>query len=135
MMYVKKFRSVWKRIALVVFAIVMSTILLQAHNQLGSYESILAKLSPVDVDIAELSQSYGRKSTYKIRRNHLDDDVHNEKELTCGQGSVNWREKKMPKYKLNPDKLLIPTLYNGPNNQLAGFHQSVIVAILLNRFV
>lgn len=40
-----------------------------------------------------------------------------------------------PKFVLDSDKYLIPLLYNGPNNQMIGFQQSILLAVLLNRFV
>ena len=38
-----------------------------------------------------------------------------------------------PIYKTRPNKFLIPSLTWGPNNQLRGFRESVIMAIQLNR--
>ena len=38
-----------------------------------------------------------------------------------------------PIYKTRPNKYLIPTLTWGPNNQLRGFREAVIMAIQLNR--
>ena len=53
--------------------------------------------------------------------------------LNCEYQAVNWAEKVEPVYKLDPRKLLIPALTNGPTNQLIGFHQSVLLSIMLNR--
>ena len=39
-----------------------------------------------------------------------------------------------PKFVLDNSRYLIPLLYNGPNNQMIGFQQSVLLSVLLNRF-
>jgi len=51
----------------------------------------------------------------------------------CNPQRVDWKKSINPTYKLNPDKLLFPTFTNGPTNQLVGFHQSVLLSIMLNR--
>lgn len=38
-----------------------------------------------------------------------------------------------PRFVLRKDKFILPLLYNGPNNQMLGFQQSMIMAVLLNR--
>jgi len=38
-----------------------------------------------------------------------------------------------PRFKLRKNKFLFPLLYNGPNNQMLGFQQSMTMAVLLNR--
>ena len=56
----------------------------------------------------------------------------------CINTIIDWEEKEenklpTPKYFLNPNKVLIPALYQGPNNQIFGFRESMIMAIKLNR--
>jgi len=38
-----------------------------------------------------------------------------------------------PRYSLDPDRYLLPVLTNGPNNQVIGLHESIFLAIHLNR--
>lgn len=57
-------------------------------------------------------------------------------EDTCTiKEGVNWEEIVEPKYKLDPNKFLIPVFTYGPNNQLHGFRETVFMAIKLNRTV
>uniref|UniRef100_H2Y5K7 Peptide-O-fucosyltransferase n=1 Tax=Ciona savignyi TaxID=51511 RepID=H2Y5K7_CIOSA len=51
----------------------------------------------------------------------------------CLKSDTDWSKPITPKHKLDPNRFLIPTLYNGPSNQLAGFQQSALLAIILNR--
>jgi len=46
---------------------------------------------------------------------------------------IDWTEKTEPKYKLNPEKYLIPALIWGPMNQVEGLRESIAIAIHLNR--
>nr|XP_002127797.1 uncharacterized protein LOC100180546 [Ciona intestinalis] len=51
----------------------------------------------------------------------------------CLKSATNWNKPVTPKHRLDPNRFLIPTVINGPSNQLAGFQQSALLAILLNR--
>jgi len=46
---------------------------------------------------------------------------------------IDWTEKTEPKYKLDPEKYLIPALIWGPMNQVEGLRESIAIAIHLNR--
>ena len=58
-----------------------------------------------------------------------------EHDLSCEFESddLDEEEEIEPIYKTRPNKYLIPTLTWGPNNQLRGFREAVIMAIQLNR--
>jgi len=56
-----------------------------------------------------------------------------ENDQTCFDLRSTYKREITPRYQLDPKKFLIPTLFNGPNNQLIGFQQSVLLAIFLNR--
>ena len=59
-----------------------------------------------------------------------------EKEMRRAQISAIKEERKMmPKYKTRDDKFLIPFLNWGPNNQIRGFQETLILAIKLNRTI
>lgn len=45
-----------------------------------------------------------------------------------------WKKKYIkPRFVLRKNRFIFPLLYNGPNNQMLGFQQSMIMAVLLNR--
>ena len=55
---------------------------------------------------------------------------------TCSiNEGVDWNTPIEPKYKLDPNRFLIPVFTYGPNNQLHGFRETVFMAIKLNRTV
>lgn len=55
------------------------------------------------------------------------------KNRECFDDKVDWSTEVKPKYVLDPTKFLIPTLINGPNNQMMGLQQSIIMSLVLNR--
>nr|XP_026691833.1 uncharacterized protein LOC100187397 isoform X2 [Ciona intestinalis] len=55
------------------------------------------------------------------------------KEDKCRVQDYNDISSIQPRIKLNPNKFLLPSLVWGPNNQLLGFLDSIVVAIKLNR--
>ena len=38
-----------------------------------------------------------------------------------------------PIYKLDPEKFLVPVLFFGPNNQIHGLREAIVLAVKLNR--
>ena len=60
-------------------------------------------------------------STYELQNQH------------CIRFLPDWHTEITPKYQLDPSKILVPALHQGPNNQIFGFRESIILAIKLNR--
>jgi hypothetical protein len=50
----------------------------------------------------------------------------------CPDFQINWDFKFKPKIALRPDYFLTPVFTYGPNNQMRGFREAVILAILTN---
>ena len=48
---------------------------------------------------------------------------------------VDWNINVSPRYRLRPDKFIVPVFTYGPNNQLHGFRESIFMAIKLNRTI
>ncbi|XP_039257115.2 uncharacterized protein LOC120333804 [Styela clava] len=66
----------------------------------------------------------------KVAENDLEIEAPGTK---CADKKIKWNDGTIPKYVMNPNLFLIPTLQNGPNNQIIGLQQSILVALLLNR--
>jgi len=52
---------------------------------------------------------------------------------SCPDFQIEWRDDFSEKYRLRKDRFLVPALTYGPNNQLRGFRESVLLAIFTNR--
>ena len=68
----------------------------------------------------------------KLEELNLDVDVDVD-DLSCNFKAKESKTQIEPIYATRPNKLLLPVLNWGPNNQLRGFRESAILAIQLNR--
>ena len=102
--------------------------------------SVLMIFTSSQMKPSQITQRYDKIRFFSKLQN-----AHDSMKLTSLQSNLsasteclnfkNWTNNQTPKFQLDPNRFLIPVLYNGPNNQMLGFQQSIVMAILLNRFV
>lgn len=91
----------------------------------------------IDDDLEMHTTSYASESTTEAPKQKskltYDQKEHTQMEHCVAPAEIDWAEHTEPKYKLDPNKYLIPALIWGPMNQVEGLRESIAIAIHLNR--
>lgn len=101
------------------------------------FDTSLDVLLSADTDFVK--ERLAKEKSHSLKRQNEPLEIFEEKSTekqTCSiiEG-VDWKTPVEPKYKLDPNRFLIPVFTYGPNNQLHGFRETVFMAIKLNRTV
>ncbi|CAK8691640.1 unnamed protein product [Clavelina lepadiformis] len=104
------------------------------YKQTSAYQRKGYKSSVIILDYNERTQSSQSVEAIPEQENLITKIERDEHSQRCFKRSeVNWKTEIKSFYKSSADRLLLPLLYNGPNNQLFGLRQAVALAILLKR--